>query len=381
VVLSQQQRRTLAIGSGGYSRLLDLGGAPSSLHDKSKKKELNLNKNCRLQAIIFDFDVLTRSIEDSKPETLPPVQTIATTNKLPNLSETRTLPLKPDKGMVEEVANLLNVDLTGNRDKPIADQSFDDDLSLLTGEKPSSAKKDPSLSPPFRKEAAKSAPPATDIRAKYASKLKSAGFKGGLSAVDLAKHEIAEVDVKGDAAGHFAARAHATTDSASSSSSRWMAATGTGKLLNYLHQRSMKLALVATPVKEATKVPAQAESQRMDDFLKQMKGKVAFASVIKQDGTLTVDLLAKKVVEKLLSADDSKAAAAIAPDRCLWVSDRDDCLRAAKEVGLMTVRVRPKNARRGNVSSHYTVETIPETQEVINEINGISFNTVLQHGV
>ena len=225
----------------------------------------------------------------------------------------------------------------------------------------------------------------TDIRAKYAAKLQSAGLSGALSAVDRARDDA--TTTSGDAAGHWAARAHATTTSSSGSSSRWMAATGTGKLLQYLHQRSMKLALVGKPVVTVTDTPNPEEAQQMKDFLQQMKDKVVFACVIPQVGTLTVDQLAQRAIQEVLrpsSSDHSNSDTPtpdISPDRCLWVSDRDDYLRAAREAGLVTVRIRPPNARRGQVSAHYTVETVPETQQVINEINGISFSTVLQHRV
>ena len=48
--------------------------------------------------------------------------------------------------------------------------------------------------------------------------------------------------------------------------------------------------------------------------------------------------------------------------------------------GAFTCRVRPPNAARGNISSHYVVETIEEVEDKINELNGISFNAVLKAG-
>ena len=44
---------------------------------------------------------------------------------------------------------------------------------------------------------------------------------------------------------------------------------------------------------------------------------------------------------------------------------------------LYAFTIQPKNSRRGNVTAHYTTPSIPEVQEVVNEINGISFNSVL----
>ena len=303
--------------------------------------------------------------------------------------------VKPDVTRIAQVAELLNVDLnSGDKKSMAADPPFKDDLSLILngGEKKAPISKNNHPEKP-------TTPPSSysnDIRSKYAAKLQSAGI-AGVSAVDRAKHEISgdEQQPQGDAAGHWAARARATASP--SSPSRWMAGTGTGKLLNYLHQRSMKLGLVGTPVIQQQQNnhsnKEEEEGRRMDDFLKQMKYKVEFAAVIRQDGTLTGEKLVQKAVNEMLQSSSNndnndssnkenavQTLSTIAPDRCLWVSDRDDCLRAAKAAGLVTVRVRPANAPRGNVSAHYTVESVPETQTVINEINGISFSTVLQQG-
>ena len=41
--------------------MLDMGGAPSALHDKKNATtRINASKNCKLQAICFDFDVLSK---------------------------------------------------------------------------------------------------------------------------------------------------------------------------------------------------------------------------------------------------------------------------------------------------------------------------------
>ena len=399
------QNRSLGIG-GGFSRMLDMGGAPSSLNDnQGSTHKLNLGKNCHLQAVIFDFDVLTRSVQnhqqagsDNNNNNNKPGNTTSTTAPKNLSGIVPTHALEPDRGKIEQLARILNVDLGGSNNNKMeksiaADQSFKDDLSLLlTGEKSTR----PAAAAATTTTPSNTTLSTSDIRAKYAAKLQSAGFQSGLSGVDQAKEE--QTSHTGDAAGHWAARAHATT--IPTSTNRWMAATGTGQLLQYLHQRSMKLVLVGTPVAAGTdkNVPNGEETQQMNDFLQQMKGKVVFTAVIPQDGTMTVDRLAQRAIQEVLMLKPSSsngtttapppAAAATAakpetlsPDRCLWVSDRDDCLRAAREAGLVTVRIRPPNARRGHVSAHYTVETVPETQQVINEINGISFKTVLQQGV
>ena len=64
------------------------------------------------------------------------------------------------------------------------------------------------------------------------------------------------------------------------------------------------------------------------------------------------------------------------PISTIVVSDRDDYLGSAKELGVFTCRVRKKNAPRGNITTNYTVEMVKEVEDVVNELNGISYNTV-----
>jgi methionine salvage enolase-phosphatase E1 len=87
-----------------------------------------------------------------------------------------------------------------------------------------------------------------------------------------------------------------------------------------------------------------------------------------KDGTLG----ANNVIAKSLKSFN------LDPTNVLLVSDRDDYLRAGKDCGMVTCRIRPLNAPRGNISTHYSVPLVPEVKDVINEINGISFNAVLK---
>ena len=67
----------------------------------------------------------------------------------------------------------------------------------------------------------------------------------------------------------------------------------------------------------------------------------------------------------------------IHPNRVLIVSDRDEYMREARDIGMMICRLQQKNARRGNITPHYSVETLGEVQGVVDEINGLSFNSIL----
>ena len=86
------------------------------------------------------------------------------------------------------------------------------------------------------------APPVSDIRAKYAQKLKQKTESGSLAGIDRAKHQDPN---QGDAAGHWAARALvASSGPSNKSGSKWLASTGAGNFLTYLTSRYMKVALL-----------------------------------------------------------------------------------------------------------------------------------------
>lgn len=344
---------------GRYSKMMDLGGAPSSMTNPASTSSLNLNKNCHLQIVVFDMGSLTKSMENEG------TAKSSSPNKLAS-SQPTTLKagqhVTPDVSKVEQVASLLNVNLEG-KSKPVADQGFDDDLSLLTGDDSISSKQSSSESNQAETKKPQSPLFGSDIRNKYAAKLQKVGQSS--ASVDRSKEEL--LDHQGDAAFHVAARAHAVQESSTS----WMAGTGTGRLLGYLSSRNMKVILIPKPIREpATSATDEynVERKHMEDLVKQLHNKIAFHRVIFQDGSMTSSKIVQAIQAKLPTA----------LNRCLLVSDRDDLLRAAKDVGMIVNRIRPPNKPAGNVSTHYTVATVPDTIDVINEINGISYSSVLQ---
>ena len=334
-------RSTKRLLLSSYSRMLDMGGAPSSLHDKNATR-INASKNCKVQAVCFDFDVLTRSIGvenniiDNREGSSVVTKATTSSGRSPVLGD-----VKPNVGIIHQVAGLLNVDLGGAAKR----SSRVDDLSGLTGEK--------NLPPPNI--------PTQDPRAKYAAKLQRKGVEGGIAGVDLAKHQIEETLRRGDAAGHLAARKIASAEPVGNRT-KWMAMTGTGSLLQYLSQRSMKLCLLPKPCDEVD----EEEGRRMEDFKKQLSDVVL--DLLVKDGSMNIP----KILDVPLHEFEFD------PTLVLVVSDSDDYIRAAKEKGMVTCRIRPANARRGNVSAHYMVESVPDVRNVVDEINGISFNAVLK---
>lgn len=313
-------------------RMLDMGGMPSGSSDQTLIRHKDASKNSKLQAVAFDFDVLTKSIDQAKEEKKQPTAPTQPTS-LPSKTA-----IQPDLDQIQNVASLLNVSVDTGRNIP--------------SEEPSKKDTTPKVSP--------TAGGREDIRAKYAAKL-----KGGLAGIELAKSQVEDTLAKGDAAGHLAARQMAVQKTAASPT-KWMALTGTGKLLSYLTHRSIRIALLPNPRLEEEE-RQEKEAQFMKDFSKQLKD-IVVDSVVSFDESHSVErALQKGVLDEL----------GIHPNKVLLVSDKDEYLKTAKDLGMMACRIRPANARRGNVTAHYNTPDVPSVQEVVNDITGISFNAVL----
>jgi len=304
-----------------------MGGMPSASNDQSLIRTVNASKNSKLQAVAFDFETLTRSLEETKRDDLT-IATPKSPKTIPSASS-----VQPDLDQVHQIASLLKISV---------DTGKEDHATKLT----------------------KKEPPKThfgqDIRAKYASKI-----KGGLSGVELAKSQIEDTLKGGDAASHLAAR-EMVAKTMSASPTKWLASAGTGKLLSYLTFRSIKIALLPNPqLKDPER--QKTEFQYMKDFSTQLK-EIVVDAVVPFDQSQTIKMMLQQHV---LDEMD------VHPNKFLLVSDKDEYLRAAKELGMITCRLRPRNAKRGNVTAHYNTPDISSVQEVVNEISGISFSAVL----
>ena len=337
----RQQRQAFS----SIGRMLDMGGAPSAGSDNSFIRTHQASKNSKLQAVAFDFHALTSTLEQQQ-------QLAQKKNKEKESAATASSKnseiIQPDLGMIENVANLLNIDIDtkGKEETATATQAKQKDTNQKSEEV-------------FN--------PTNDIRAKYAHKL-----KGGLAGIELAKNQVHETLQKGDAAGHFAARKIASETAVSSSGSKWMALTGTGQLLSYLSHRSIQIALLDTKVNpQLHEFPKQLPDVVMDVLMDDYETLTNINSHGNDDSSEAQRMVQymATLLERLENIND--------PTKTLVVSSSDAYLKAARDVGMMTCRLQPKNARRGNLTCHYTVPSILDVQEVVNEINGISFNVTL----
>jgi hypothetical protein len=353
------------------SRMLDMGGMPSARNDRTPVRTINASKNSKLQAVAFDFEILikspsgdgNKSIDGGTATSSKTTPTTASADSSPKLI---TRPVA-DLDQINQVASLLKVDI--NSDEPTFKNPYKEPtLSLSKREYPASPyishPPAASSSPPPPKQTLRQSAPHEDVRAKYARKL-----KGGLAGIELAKSQVEDSMAKGDAAGHLAARKIAMQETPCSNS-RWMANFGASKLLTYLTHRSIRIALLPDPKRVGNTEQQQQEQDWMHDFQTQLKDvviDVAAPSLQSSDAASLTKVLKESVLNEL-SMD---------PGLVLVVSDRDDYLKAAKDLGMLTCRLQPKNSRRVNVTAHYTSPSVEEVQEIVNEINGISFNAVL----
>ena len=409
--------------------MMDLGGVAPV---KTKTK-LDFSKNNKVRVVALDFDLLTRSIEDSRTlllekeeqATAAATKTVKTPFPGTEKDKDKDIPGLGTSGtnMIQDMASLLNIDLPFGNNNNIPskdkDDSETDDLSLLinnnddtTPTKTRSTQiptKTEPHNPKDKTTTTLKAPPTTDIRSKYATKLsqKLEGGGGGSSksvtSLDLAKEELASN--KGDAAGHFHARKLAMMDSSNHSpsqkGSKWMATTGAGTLLSFLMSRSMKIILLPIPQTNILSTQQQfihpnieGEGQRMKDLTQQLPN-IHFHHLIPngEDANVILDNLYTHItsIQPSFSTTSTTtenkegknnhymtddATSQVLPKHCLIVSDRDDYLKMAKEKNMFTCRIRPENARRGNITAAYNVLEMAHVENIINEINGISFNSV-----
>jgi hypothetical protein len=393
--------------------MMDMGGVPQT---KSSIK-LNFGQKNKIQAIALDFNLITRAVGEARSEGVTVGSTSnATTSKpgtssdAPWLSSSATSffgkssGVMPNVGLVQDIANLLKVKIGEEEtskmtsvDEPdeatlarlFSKSSYDDDkmtISTDSSESESTSSSNIKKPPLIATTTSKLLPSAiTDIRSKYASKLQKK-IDGGASSLDRQKEE--KLLNRGDASLHLAARAIATNknnpNNTTSGPTRWLAASGTSKLLSFISSRSMKIALLPIPRSQHSD-SAQTVAKEEDDEeetsnntgkameeLSHQLPHVQFHLLIKSgDGKDLANVIVRQV-QDAMSQDHG-----ILPINTLIVSDRDDYLREGRDMGFYTCRIRPKNLRRGNVTTNFTTETIAEVEDVINELNGLSMNYVL----
>jgi len=371
-------RPTTFLFRGKYSSMLDMGGVGQA----AATQRINVGKNNKVRAICLDFHLITRSIEERRALADKEIENGRIRNNIANASSksesaANKSPIQPDTSVVQSFANLLGVKLGDSAG--IKTKRQEDDLSGILGNFHNSESEQKQPTP---KKVITSSP-HSDIRSKYSQKLRNK-IEGGVAGLDLANFAKEDTLKRGDASVHLAARNLISAEGAagsSTSSSRWLATTGVGKLLSFVDGRSMQIVLLplpSTPSMPQSDEDVKRTFEEMTSLTKQLPN-VNFDLLIadgrrrNQVGTEQQnDNTAQDVLANVLSKMDT-----VDPIQFVLVSDRDDYLGAGRDLGMFTVRVRPKNQRRG-LTTNYNVDDIGSVQEVINDINGVSFNSTLK---
>jgi hypothetical protein len=362
--------KQLMLARGRYSSMMDMGGVAAA----ESNTKLNLGKNNRVKVVALDFELLTQSIQSS-------IQSHSDERNSSNTLDIRRIEklgeVQPNISMVQNFAKMLNVTLNGEEERSGRNKKEEekDDLSLLLGttnRKQSNSEKENEA----KSNSAVGSLPNMDIRAKYAQKLKDK-IQGGLAGVDSAKFQKEEILAKGDAAGHLVARSIAASQTVATSGSKWLATTGAGTLLTFLDKRCLSIALLPPPriVSQEEKDSTTKSMQELTRQLPYVKFDVLLPSVTGMDQQFETEQGLKQapeiLIRRLLQEHHETPSTKI-----LVVSNQDAYLRQARDCGMLTCRIRPANAPRGNVTTSYTVERMSEVQNAVNDLIGISYNTV-----
>jgi hypothetical protein len=366
-------RPTIFLFRGKYSSMLDMGGVGQA----AVTKRINVGKNNKVRAICLDFHLITRSIEERRALADKEIEIDRIQSNTANTStKLESAAIQPDTSVVQSFANLLGVKLGDSADFKTKRQ--EDDLSGILGNYHNSEAEQKTSTP----KKVITSHPHSDIRSKYSQKLRNK-IEGGVAGLDLANFAKENNLKRGDASMHLAARNIISAEGAagsSTSSSRWLAATGVGKLLSFVDGRSMQIVLLplpSTPLIPQSDEDVKRTFEEMTNLTKQLPN-VNFDLLIadgrrrNQIGAEGQNDAAQDVLLNVLSKMDD-----VDPIQFVIVSDRDDYLGAARDLGMFTVRVRPKNQRRG-LTTNYNVDDVGSVQEVINDINGVSFNSALK---
>lgn len=165
-----------------------------------------------------------------------------------------------------------------------------------------------------------------DPKVKYADKLR----------LKVSKHNV-------DNPSHNPLR-----DSLRGSSSRWVIADGMGDLLDYLFNRSMRLAVLKD---EAT------DAKRMDQLASQLRPTtLSFASM----APVSEDALIEMENELGFRKTD-----------IFFVSSSDQSLALARKRGYFSCRYRPVDGLYGQVTTDFAAASALEIRDAINELTGI----------
>ena len=356
---------------GRYKQMMDMGGVPLSSGNKKLAKSLtkSLSKRLKVRGVLFDYNVITNhapeNIKAEEDESSRASSSESSFFRLPQHVADMAAVLGVNVAATDKGVSLGRQE---EREKIFSEpEAMNEtiDLSRRTSKKESQRKLPADVAPPG----------ADDVRAKYMAKLKA---KKGISASQIlgtSGQAGSATASDQDSTFHLSLRdsivsAENNADpNKYSNSGRWLPVSGMGRLLQYTSSRSIKIGIMS-----GSPLLASYKAGDVQEYQKQL-GKVDFDFVF-EEGVGNNGGDAGALVAESIKELDVEAGVGDDLSGVMVVSQETEILKAARDANSYTCYVIPLNGRRCGISTNYTIKTISELRDCVDDVNGVSFNNV-----
>ncbi|GMI12535.1 hypothetical protein TrLO_g12977 [Triparma laevis f. longispina] len=378
--------RLTAATLGRYSKMMDMGGVPLHKGNKELAKKLtgSLSKRLKVRGILLDYSCVSnvdpsQASSDSKPSSSSSSSSQANSQTTSGDSSFFNLPRH-----VSDMASVLGMNLSkgsegvsikrekNNKTAPHRDQAGFNPKSFLAGveDEPQTVDTLPHSASPNSSSTPKPIPTsnhnpsADDIRSKYLKKLKE---KKGISAKDILASDTSTPSQTPDSSFHLDLRSsiissESTNDPNKYAATRWLPVNGMAKVLQYITSRSIRIGLL----QPLTPGPLY-QTGDVKTFKFQLGDKVDFDYSFDEAAPSQNLFNAIEGINVEKSDADSTSGVMV-------VSSCSNTLKSARDNNSYTVYIKPKSGRRCDISPNYNINSIDELRDVIDDVNGVSFN-------
>ena len=364
----------------------------------------SLSKNNKVRAILFDFNLVSiQGAHDpiARKNEIQAMKGFNTTNSEPTKTTTTNGLAEDFSSFVAKHAALLNVKLGSEMKPNVPASESKDDLSKLIGSqeqlfnsqienikdeemKASAVDGVQAFKNNEKLKKKNQIDGEVDVRNKYAQALKKKGL--GLAGIERINLDKTEQLSKGDSSVHMNARQMALQRDedklyGDDGDLRWMVANGVAALCHYLASRGMKMGIITSP-KELEEEKVRADMMRFTKQLETFEFHHIGNNPYAMNDNLSVqnkeEIILKSAFDSFLSEDPNFTS--VEPKHILVCTSSDSIIKSSRDAGYFTCRIRAPNAIRGEITANYVVETLEQVEDIVNEINGISFTSVRSSG-
>ncbi|GMH93020.1 hypothetical protein TrVE_jg7773 [Triparma verrucosa] len=369
--------------------MMDMGGVPLHKSNKALAKKLtgSLSKRLKVRGVLFDYNCVSN---------VDPTQASSDSNPASSTSQSQSLSPEEDSsssessssffnlpGHVSDMASVLGVTIAKGSDgvaikreerkaQPAVDRPGFNPKGFLAGVEdvrqvdvdslPQSQTPNPNPKPSPAASAA-----SDDIRAKYLKKLKD---KKGISAKEILSSSTSSPSSQApDSSFHLGLRSsiinsEALNDPNKYAASRWLPVNGMGKVCQYMTARSIRIGLLKPLKHNASYILGDANT-----FKVQLGDKVDF------DYSFDENSEAQQSLSKAMNDLDVEKSDVDTTSGVMVVSSCSETLKRARDANSYTVYIMPSSGRRCAISPNYNVNNIEDLRDVIDDVNGVSFNS------